>query len=61
MILANGNALVVDAFPDTERGRALGMENAFVGVGLGRAVRHSVVSYSTSGVGSRCSIPARHS
>lgn len=34
MILANGNALVVDAFPDTERGRALGMENAFVGVGL---------------------------
>ncbi len=34
MILANGNALVVDAFPDTERARALGMENAFVGVGL---------------------------
>ncbi len=34
MILANGNALVVDAFPDTERGRAIGMENAFVGVGL---------------------------
>ena len=34
MILANGNALVVGAFPDSERGRALGMENAFVGVGL---------------------------
>ncbi len=34
MILANGNALVVDAFPDSERGRAIGMENAFVGVGL---------------------------
>ncbi len=34
MILANGNALVVDAFPDTERGRAIGMENAFVGMGL---------------------------
>ena len=34
MIIANGNALVVSAFPATERGRALGMENAFVGVGL---------------------------
>ena len=34
MIIANGNALVVSAFPDSERGRALGMENAFVGVGL---------------------------
>ncbi len=34
MIIANGNALVVSAFPASERGRALGMENAFVGVGL---------------------------
>ena len=34
MIIANGNALVVSAFPASERGRALGMENAFVGIGL---------------------------
>ena len=34
MIIANGNALVVAAFPANERGRALGLENAVVGVGL---------------------------
>ena len=34
LIISNGNALVVAAFPPTERGRALGIENAVVGVGL---------------------------
>ncbi|MDP7619797.1 MAG: MFS transporter [Dehalococcoidia bacterium] len=34
LIISNGNALVVAAFPPTERGRALGLENAVVGVGL---------------------------
>lgn len=34
MIIANGNALVVSAFPASERGKALGIENAVVGVGL---------------------------
>ncbi|MDA1096460.1 MAG: MFS transporter [Chloroflexi bacterium] len=34
MIISNGNALIVAAFPANERGRALGLENAVVGVGL---------------------------
>lgn len=34
MVVANGSALVVEAFPSTERGRALGGTNAAVGAGL---------------------------
>jgi EmrB/QacA subfamily drug resistance transporter len=34
MVVANGSAIVVDAFPATERGRALGATNAAVGAGL---------------------------
>jgi EmrB/QacA subfamily drug resistance transporter len=34
MAIANGNAIVTDAFPDNERGRALGMTGAVVGAGL---------------------------
>jgi EmrB/QacA subfamily drug resistance transporter len=34
MVIANGTAIVVDAFPSSERGRALGGTNAAVGAGL---------------------------
>tara|TARA_B100000029_G_scaffold305730_1_gene298573 strand:+ start:20985 stop:22328 length:1344 start_codon:yes stop_codon:yes gene_type:complete len=34
MIVSNGNALLVQSFPDNQRGTALGIENAVVGVGL---------------------------
>jgi EmrB/QacA subfamily drug resistance transporter len=34
MVVANGSALVVEAFPASERGRALGGTNAAVGAGL---------------------------
>ena len=34
MAIANGNAIVTDAFPDNERGRALGTTGAVVGAGL---------------------------
>jgi len=34
MAIANGNALVTAAFPDHERGRALGMTSSVVGAGL---------------------------
>ncbi|MBI4236138.1 MAG: MFS transporter [Chloroflexi bacterium] len=34
MITSNGNALIVDAFPANERGRALGTSAAIVGLGL---------------------------
>ncbi|MGD9890653.1 MAG: MFS transporter [Dehalococcoidia bacterium] len=34
MVVANGTAIVVDAFPASERGRALGGTNAAVGAGL---------------------------
>jgi EmrB/QacA subfamily drug resistance transporter len=34
MAIANGNALVTAAFPDQERGRALGMTSSVVGAGL---------------------------
>lgn len=34
MVIANGTAIVVDAFPASERGRALGGTNAAVGAGL---------------------------
>ncbi|MCK9518420.1 MAG: MFS transporter [Dehalococcoidia bacterium] len=34
LAIANGNAIVTAAFPDSERGRALGMTGAVVGAGL---------------------------
>ena len=34
MLVATINALIVDAFPDKERGRALGINGALVGLGL---------------------------
>jgi EmrB/QacA subfamily drug resistance transporter len=34
LAIANGNAIVTDAFPDNERGRALGTMGAIVGAGL---------------------------
>jgi EmrB/QacA subfamily drug resistance transporter len=34
LAIANGNAIVTSAFPDSERGRALGMTGAVVGAGL---------------------------
>ena len=34
MVVANGNAIVTDAFPDNERGRALGIVGSVVGAGL---------------------------
>ena len=34
MAIANGNAIVTDAFPDNQRGRALGTTGAVVGAGL---------------------------
>src|SRR5690606_28902680 len=34
LAIANGNAIVTSAFPDEERGRALGMTGAVVGAGL---------------------------
>jgi EmrB/QacA subfamily drug resistance transporter len=34
LAIANGNAIVTDAFPDNERGRALGLTGAVVGAGL---------------------------
>ena len=34
MMVATGNALIIGAFPDTERGKALGIIGALVGVGL---------------------------
>ncbi|MEX2032202.1 MAG: MFS transporter, partial [Dehalococcoidia bacterium] len=34
MAIANSNAIVTDAFPDTERGRALGTVTSVVGAGL---------------------------
>lgn len=34
MVVANGNAIVTDAFPDSERGRALGIIGSVVGAGL---------------------------
>ncbi|MCK9486444.1 MAG: MFS transporter [Dehalococcoidia bacterium] len=34
MAIANANAIVTDAFPDTERGRALGTVTSIVGAGL---------------------------
>ncbi len=34
MAIANSNAIVLDAFPDRERGRALGIVTAIVGAGL---------------------------
>lgn len=34
MAIANSNAIVIDAFPDAERGRALGVVTSIVGAGL---------------------------
>lgn len=34
LAIANGNAIVTDAFPDNERGRAIGMVGSVVGAGL---------------------------
>lgn len=34
LAIANGNAIVTSAFPDSERGRALGIAGSFVGAGL---------------------------
>lgn len=34
MAMANGNAIVTEAFPDNERGRALGLTGSVVGAGL---------------------------
>jgi MFS family permease len=34
MMLATSNALIVGAFPDNERGKALGLNGALVGIGL---------------------------
>ena len=34
MLVATINALIVDAFPDKERGKALGINGALVGLGL---------------------------
>jgi len=34
MVVANGNAIVTEAFPDNERGRALGIVGSVVGAGL---------------------------
>ena len=34
MVISNGDALLVSAFPASERGRALGLENVFIGLGL---------------------------
>ena len=34
LFISNSDAIVVAAFPESERGRAIGLENAFVGIGL---------------------------
>lgn len=34
MVVANGNAIITEAFPDNERGRALGIVGSVVGAGL---------------------------
>ncbi len=34
LFISNSDAIVVAAFPESERGRAIGLENVFVGIGL---------------------------